>query len=86
MHAHSLSEPPPDAVADNRIADLLGDGVADTRRSAVAAVENFDQKKPPAALFTTADGQESARLRSRLGFGRQRLAGCGQRSRLPFRR
>ena len=41
--------------------DLLGDGEADARRRLVATVQHFEQKKPPAALFTTPDGQKLAR-------------------------
>jgi hypothetical protein len=75
-----------DAVADNRISDLLGDGIPDARGKAVVAVENLDEKKPPAALFATADGQEFRALQKPLGIWSHWLAGCGQRSRLPFRR
>lgn len=67
MRTDGFSQPPPDTVADNRIADLLGDGVADARRQAVAAVENFNEKKPPASLFTTTDGQEFRALQKPLG-------------------
>jgi hypothetical protein len=86
MRAHGFSQPPPDAVADDCVADLLGDRVADARRLCVAAVQNLDEKKPPAALFATPDGQEFRALQKPLGMCSHWLAGGGQRSRLPFRR
>jgi hypothetical protein len=86
MRAHGLSQPTADAIANDGIADFLGDGIADTRRIAVAAVEDFNDKKPPAALFATPDGQEFRAFQKPLGIWPHWLAGCGQRSRLPFRR
>ena len=62
MDAHRLFEAPADAVAYDRVSGLFGDREADTRRCVVAAVQHFEQEKPPAPLFATADGQEFAAL------------------------
>jgi hypothetical protein len=43
------------AVAHNRVADLLGDGIADTRNPAVAPIQGFNEKKPSTPLFTASD-------------------------------
>jgi hypothetical protein len=82
MGADGFFQPPPDAVANNRIADFLGDGKPDTRHSTIAAVQNLDEEKPPASLFTTTDGQELRAFQKPLGIDPHWLAGCGQRSRL----
>ncbi|BCG98686.1 hypothetical protein MesoLj131b_06860 [Mesorhizobium sp. 131-2-5] len=82
MDADSLFKPPPDAVAHNSVADLLGDGVADARHPAIAAVEDLDEEKPSASLFTTTDGQEFRAFQKPLGILPHWLAGCGQRYRL----
>lgn len=62
LGSHRLLEAAPDTIADDRIADFLGDGEADTGSFVIAPVENFHQKKPPAALFTTPDGQKVGSL------------------------
>ena len=82
MGTDGFFQPPPDAVAHNRIADLLGDGKPDARRQAVATVENLNEEKPPASLFTTTDGQELRAFQKPLGIDPHWLAGCGQRFRL----
>jgi hypothetical protein len=58
MDAHRFAEPPPDAIAHHGVADLLGNGIADAWRKVVAAVENLNEKKPSAAIFTAAHSQE----------------------------
>lgn len=62
MGSHRLFEAAPDTITDNRIADFLRDGEADAGRIVIAPVENFHQKKPPAALFTTPDGKKVGSL------------------------
>lgn len=84
MDAYGFPEPPPDAVAHDCVSHLLGDGVPDARRLAVAAVEYLDEEKPPASLFTTTDGQEFRAFQKPLGIWPHWLAGCGQRFRLPL--
>jgi hypothetical protein len=86
MDADGLFKPPPDAVAHNSVADLLGDGVADARRKVVAAVENFNEKKPSAAFLAAAHSQEVRAFQKPPGSFPLWLAGRGQRSRLSFRR
>jgi hypothetical protein len=51
-HANGFAKPSADAVADRRIADLLGDGQAISGREIVLAVQGLKQKQPSAALFT----------------------------------
>ncbi|BCG84604.1 hypothetical protein MesoLj113c_07140 [Mesorhizobium sp. 113-3-9] len=80
MGADGFSQPPPDAVAHNSVADLLGNGVADTRHAAIAAVKDLDEEKPSASLLTTTDGQEFRAFQKPLGILPHWLAGCGQRS------
>src|SRR5437868_764675 len=82
VRAHGFPEPAPDAVAHHGVADLLGDGVADARREIVAAVEDLNEKKPPAAFFTAAHSQEIRAFQKPPGSLSLWLAGCGQRSRL----
>ena len=56
MCTNSFPEAPLDAITDNRVADLLGDGIADPRTRTVIAVQNLDEKKPPTPFVTAADG------------------------------
>jgi hypothetical protein len=62
MRADGFFETPPYTIADNRIADLLGHGIANTRRPAVAPVQDFNEKKPSSALFATPDGKKFCTL------------------------
>jgi hypothetical protein len=82
---HGLFQPPPYAIADHGIADLLGHGVADARAPAVAPVEDFNEKKPPTALFATPDSQEFCALQKPSGAIPNWLSGSRQRS-FPLRR
>ena len=54
--------------------------------SVVAAVQHFQQEKPPAPLFTAPDGQELAALAKPPELVAGGPAGVRQRSRLPLRR
>jgi hypothetical protein len=81
-NAHGLLQPPANAVAHDGVADLFGDREADARRGIVATVENFNEKQPPAALFTTPDGQKFRPLAKPRWRGLQGLAGCRQSGRL----
>jgi hypothetical protein len=58
MKTNGFLEAPPDTVPLHGVAHLLGNREADARSPAVAAVHRFQQEKPPAAFFTTPDGQE----------------------------
>ena len=62
MDANRLLEAAANAVADNRIANFLGHCEPDARRIIVAAVQNFQEEKPPASLFATPDGQKLCSL------------------------
>ena len=48
MYAYRLCQPPADAVADNSVAVLLADGIADARRTAILPVQDFQQEQGPA--------------------------------------
>ena len=82
MCANGFPEPPADTVAYDGVADLLGHCEADARGAVVAAIQNFKQEKPPAAFFTTADGQKRRPLAQAdhmgsLAGGRQRWSSSG---------
>lgn len=84
MRANGLLEASPDAVADDGVADFLSDGIADAWRSIVATLQHFNEKKPPAALFTAPDGQEFRAFQKPTGLFPYWLACSGQRSRLSL--
>ena len=86
MDTDGFPEPTPDAVALHSIAGLLGDGEADARLPAIIAVRHFQQEKPPAALFTTPDGQELRAFAKPLRSNAPGLAGFRQGFTLPLRR
>jgi hypothetical protein len=83
--ARRFLQPPPGAIADDRVADLLGHGETHAGRTIVAAGERFHEEKPPTALFTAPDGQELRALQEPFGALSPRLAGGGHRL-LPLRR
>src|SRR5690606_13429416 len=60
------------------VADLSGDGEADARSVAITALQHFQKEKPPAALFTTPDGQELRPLAQPRRSGLPGLAGFRQ--------
>ena len=68
MYAYRLFQAPADAVADNSVAVLLADGIADARRTAILPVQDFQQEQGPAPLFTTARSQEFCPLAKPPGF------------------
>jgi hypothetical protein len=81
MGAHGFFQPPSDAIAYDGIADFLGDGVTDARRSSIAPIENLNEKKPSTAFFTTPHGQKFRTLEKPPGLRSRRLTVAGQRTR-----
>ena len=74
MNADSFFQPPAHAVADDGISDLLSDRETNARWRRIAPVEHFHEKKPPAALFTSPDGQKFRPLAEPPGGGPQGFA------------
>jgi hypothetical protein len=81
-NAHGFLQPSANPIAHNRVADLLGDREANPRRGGVAAIENLNEKQPPAALFTTPDGQKFCPLAKPHWRGLPGFAGFRQSVRL----
>lgn len=86
METDGFPEPTPDAVALYRVAGLFGDCEADAWLPVVVAVHHFQQKKPPAALFTAPDSQELRAFAKPLWSHAPGLAGFRQGFTLPLRR
>ncbi len=91
MCADGFAKAPPDQVTHDGITDLLCDGEANAWLVLIAAVQNLDEKKSPASLFTATDCQEVFSLKKPFGATSIRsrpleLAFIRQVSRLWFRR